>query len=70
MHGCAARSVRVNERRYFIVRADPQKIRFELIARAKIHRVGRIRKAQFFQKNVDLVAIRRGPGIEVEHAFF
>ena len=58
----------IDDCRHPVVRADFQKLRFELIALTNIHRNGVIRQTALFEHNRNLVSVRGGPVIEIYHA--
>ena len=57
----------IDNRRNAIVGRDRKELWFELIAFTDVHRNDRVRKAGLFEKNRDLVAIGRGPVIQIDH---
>src|SRR3546814_10917554 len=59
-------AVRVDDGRHLVVGADPQEVRRELDAGPDVDRMDVVRNAQFLQHDVDLVAVRRRPGIELD----
>ena len=63
--------MRINDGRYFVVGADLQKFGRELITRANVHGngfpVAAQAQATLLQHDVDLVAIGRRPGIDLDH---
>src|SRR3546814_19935299 len=52
--------------RHFVVRADLQKVRLELVAGADIDRMHIVFESQLLQHDMDLMAVRRRPGIELD----
>jgi hypothetical protein len=56
--------------RYAIVGRDRQELRLELISLADVDRENFILQPGLFEKHRDLVAIRRGPVIKVDHGAF
>src|SRR3546814_19421686 len=62
----AGRPVRIDGRRHFVVRADLQKVRLELVAGADIDRMHIVFESQLLQHDMDLMAVRRRPGIELD----
>ena len=63
----AVRTVRVGDGRNLVVRADLQKIRFELVTRANVNRMNALGQVAFLQHDMDLVAIGRCSRIQVDH---
>src|SRR3546814_3245165 len=59
-------TVRVDDGRHLVVGADLQEVRRELVAGPDVDRMDVVRNAQFLQHDVDLVAVRRRPGIELD----
>src|SRR3546814_13305807 len=67
----AVRPVRIDDRRHFVVRADLQKVRLELVAGADIDRMHIVFASQLLQHDMDLMAVRRRPGIDLDgHAVY
>src|SRR2546425_2609540 len=62
-----ARAFLVDHRRDLVVRRDGEELRPELVARTDIDRVHSVRQPGFLEHDVDLVAVRGRPGIEVDH---
>src|SRR4029077_15269042 len=52
------------------VRRDPEELRLELVAGADIDRGDFVFEAQFFERDVHLVAVRRRPGPDFKHRGF
>src|SRR5262249_49257715 len=50
-----------------IVRRDRQKLLFELLALADVHRENLVRQAGLFEEDRDLVAVGRRPVMQVDH---
>ena len=59
----------VDHRRNLVVRRDGEEFRLELLARADIDGMHLVLEAGLLEHDVDLVSVRRGPGIEVDHGF-
>src|SRR4029077_16883850 len=59
----------INNRRNAIVGRDRKKLWFELIALADIYRNDLVRNAGLLEKDSDLVAIGRGPVVQVDHRY-
>ena len=57
----------IDHRRNPVVRRDRQKLRLELFALADLHRENLVLQPGLFEKHRDLVAVRRGPVIKVDH---
>src|SRR6266851_5095114 len=60
----AARALAVDDRRDLAVRADLDEVGLELVALADIDRVDRIGQRHFFERDADLAAVRRTPGVQ------
>src|SRR5438445_2273850 len=63
----SARACLIDHRRDLVVRRDGEELRLELVARSNIDGMNFVIKTSFLQHDVDLVAIGRRPGIEVDH---
>src|SRR5258706_1935193 len=63
--GLAARAVAVDHRRHLVVGGDLEEIRLELVAGADVDRVHVVGRARFLEHDVDFVAVRRRPSVEV-----
>jgi hypothetical protein len=50
-----------------VVRRDREELALELLALADIDRHDLVRQPDLFQKNRDLVPVRRGPVVQVDH---
>ena len=50
-----------------VVGGDDQKLRLELFALADIHRHDLVRQAGLLEKHRDLVAVGRGPIVDIDH---
>jgi hypothetical protein len=50
-----------------VVRRDLEELGRELLALADIHFVNAVREARLFQEDGDLVPVRRGPVVEIDH---
>ena len=61
--------VGIHDRRHLVVRADGQELRLELVALVDVHRDDAVRQPGFLQHDGDLLAIARGPEIQVDQAF-
>jgi hypothetical protein len=57
----AVRRLMIHDGGNAIVRRDREKIRRELFTRSDIHWLDVVGQTGFFQKNCDLMAVRRGP---------
>src|SRR6266852_2498467 len=57
----------IDDRWHAIVRRDGEEVGLELIAGADVDRVDRVVQPGFLQEHRDLVAVRRGPVIELDH---
>ena len=57
----------IDHRRNAVVRRDREELRLELIALADIDRENLVLQPGLFQKDRDLVAVRRGPVIQIDH---
>src|SRR5262249_34329600 len=66
----AVRAVAVDDRRYLVVRADPQERGPELLAGADVDRPDLVLEAGFLEHDVDLVAVGRRPRIHFDHQGF
>ena len=60
----------IDNRRHAVVRRDGEEIALELIAGADIDRMDRVVDSRFLKEHRDLVAVRRGPIVEVDHFRF
>ena len=73
-HGVAIGALRIDQRRYLVVGADGQELGLELVARANVDRknlpVAAQAKTALLQHDVNLVAIGRGPGVDIYHGSF
>src|SRR5467141_2342168 len=65
--GFSARAFLVDHRRDLVVRRDGEKLGLELVAGADVDGVDAVRQPGFLEHDVDLVAVRGRPGIEVDH---
>src|SRR6267143_227080 len=65
--GLSVRPVAVNDRGDLVVRADSQKLRFELLAGADVHRPDLVLEAGLLEHDMDLVPVGRGPSIDFDH---
>src|SRR6267142_1059678 len=63
----SVRAFLVDHRRDLVIGRDGEEFRLELITRSDIDGMNLILKTSFLQHDVDLVAIGRRPGIEVDH---
>ena len=54
-------------RRHAVVGRDLEKVRRELIAASDVHRLDRVGNAEFLKQDRHLLAVGRGPVIEIEH---
>src|SRR3989441_624600 len=63
----SARAFLVDHRRNLVVRRDGEKLGLELVAGADVDGVYAVRQPGFLEHDVDLVAIRGRPSIEVDH---
>src|SRR5438105_668658 len=63
----SARSFLVDHRRDLVVRRDGEKLGLELVAGADVDGVDAVREPGLLEHDVDLVAVRGRPGIEVDH---
>src|SRR6185312_9193662 len=59
--------VAVDDRRNAVVRRDLEEVRLELLVLGNVDRVRRVGQAELLQRDGDLAAVRRGPGVEVDH---
>src|SRR5438874_578183 len=59
----------VDHRRDLVVGRNREEVGLELIARADIDGMHPVLEARFLEHDVDLVPVRRGPRIEVDHSF-
>src|SRR6266436_1562004 len=66
----AALRLVVDHRWNAVVRGDRQKLRLELVALADIDREDLVFQPGLFEKHRDLVPVRRGPVIKVDHGAF
>ena len=57
----------IHDRRYAVVRRNREKLRRKLIAFTDIDRLDLIGETGLFQKDRDLVAVRRGPVVQIDH---
>jgi len=57
----------VDDRRDPVIGRDPQELGLELIAPADVDRQDAVREAGLFEEDGDLVPIRGGPVIEIDH---
>src|SRR3984957_6775266 len=60
----------IDHRGNAVVRRDRQKLRLELIALADIDRENLVSQPGLFEKHRDLVAVRRGPVVQIDHGAF
>ncbi len=58
----------IDERGNAVVRRDREEPGRELLAAGDVHRLQRVREAGLLQVHRELVAVRRRPVVEVEHA--
>src|SRR5690606_26723561 len=58
----------IDNRRNLVVRAYLEEIRLELIAPADMDGLHGIVQATFLEHDVNLVAVRRRPGVDVDHS--
>src|SRR4051812_7277470 len=65
----AARAVGIDHRRHLVVRRDFEELGLELVALADIDRDHAVRRAGLLHHDVNLVPVRCGPGIEIDHSF-
>src|SRR6185437_6747057 len=63
----AARPVRIDDRRDLAVRVDGDIFRAELIALGDVDAVGTVGQAGLLEHDRDLAAVRRRPGVKVNH---
>src|SRR6266566_1844004 len=66
----AALRLVIDQPRNPVVRRDRQKLRLELISFADVDRENFVLQPGLFEKHRDLVAVRRGPVIEIDHGAF
>src|SRR6266446_7994263 len=66
----AALRFMIDHRGNAVVRRDRQKLRLELVALADIDRENLVFEPGLFEKHRDLVAVRRGPVMKVNHGAF
>src|SRR5581483_9648824 len=64
----SAGAVVVDDRRDPVVRADAQELRFELVALPYVDGMNAVLETGFLERDVNLVSVRGGPGIDVDHA--
>src|SRR2546423_10917732 len=57
----------IDHRRNTVVRRDRQKLRLELFALADVDRKDLVTEPGLFEEHRDLVAVRRGPVVKVDH---
>ena len=57
----------VDDGRHAVIGGECQELGFELIAGADVDRLDRVIEAGLFEKQRDLVAVRRGPVVEFNH---
>jgi len=57
----------IDQRRNPVVRRDGEKFRLELVALADVDREHLVGQPRLFQEHRDLVAVRRGPVVEIDH---
>src|SRR5438270_94084 len=62
-----ALAILVDHRRDLVVRRDGEKLGLELVAGADVDGVDAVREPGLLEHDVDLVAVRGRPGIEVDH---
>jgi hypothetical protein len=60
----------IDQRGNTVVRRDRQKLWLELIALADVDRENLVLQPGLFEEDRDLVAVRRGPVIKVDHRAF
>src|SRR5687767_11316403 len=63
----AVGAVGIDHRRHLVVGRDLEEVGLELVAHADVDRVHVVLEAGLLQHDVDLVAVRGGPGIELNH---
>jgi hypothetical protein len=59
--------VAIDDRRDLVVRADRQEGGAELLVLADIDRVNLVGETTFLEHDRDLAAVRRAPGVEIDH---
>src|SRR5262249_33299839 len=59
--------VAIDDCRNAVVGADLEELRLELLVFADVDRMCRIGQAELFERNGSLAAVRRGPGIKIDH---
>jgi hypothetical protein len=64
---CAVRTFVVDDRRHLVVRIERKIIRIELRAAGNVDRMHRVRHADLFEHDLDLVTVRRGPCVQFDH---
>ena len=65
--GAASGAVVVHDGWNLVVRADGEIAGLELLAATDAHPVGAVREAGLLEHDVDLLPVRRGGGVEVDH---
>src|SRR5262249_59796923 len=60
-------TVAIDDRGDLVVRADPEELRLELLARADVHRADLVLEAGLLERDVDLVSVWRRPRIHLDH---
>ena len=63
----AAGSVGIDNRGYAVVGADLQELGLELMSGTDVHTMDAVRKPGLLEHDVDLVAVGRGPAVELDH---
>ncbi len=59
--------VAIDDRRDAVVRADLEKFRLELLVLADVDRMHGIGQAEFLERDGSLAAVRRRPGVKIDH---
>ena len=62
-------AVGIDDRRNLVVGADREEIRRHLLALGDIHRENLVRQPHLFQRDTDLAAVRRVPGVKFDRHF-
>src|SRR5262249_7904998 len=63
----AALRLVIDQRRNAVVRRNRQKLRLELLALADVHRNDLVLEPGLLEEHRDLVAVRRGPIVQLDH---
>jgi hypothetical protein len=58
------------DRRNAVVRRDAEELRLELVALGDVDRENLVFQPGLFEKHRDLVAVRRGPVVKIDHGGF